>query len=51
MENDNNIMLDILVFSPDNIIVYRYVVMEKENNILLDILMFLLTISYCTGMY
>ena len=25
--------------------------MAKDNNIMVDILMFLLTISYCTGMY
>jgi hypothetical protein len=39
-----------LSFSSDNIILYRYVLME-DNNILLDIFVFLLTISYCTGMY
>ena len=37
--------------SSDNIILYRYVLMEKKKNMLLDILVFLLTISYCTGMY
>ena len=25
--------------------------MEKDNNMLLNILVFLMTISYCTGMY
>ena len=25
--------------------------MEKDNNMMLDIIVFLLTISYCTGMY
>jgi hypothetical protein len=39
-----------LSVSSDNIILYRYALME-DNNMLLDILVFLLTISYCTGMY
>ena len=37
--------------SSDNIILYRYVLTERDNNMMLDILVFLLTISYCTGMY
>ena len=40
-----------LSVSCDNIILYMYALMEKDNNIMLDILVFLLTISYCTGMY
>jgi hypothetical protein len=40
-----------LSVSSDNFILYRYVLMEKDKNMLMDILVFLLTISYCTGMY
>jgi hypothetical protein len=37
--------------SSDNFILYRYVAMEKDNTMMMDILVFLLTISYCIGMY
>ena len=37
--------------SSDNFILYRYVAMEKDSTMMMDILVFLLTISYCTGMY
>jgi hypothetical protein len=51
MDKNKNMLVDILVFSSNDMILYRYLLMVMDNNMMLDIFVFHLTISYWIGMY